>query len=120
MGRQRCGERPIGGVAGRRTMGGLERLGLIWAVAAVAAGCAAVVEPGADNLMASFAAQIGGVESVSGVEQTGDALTFIETQADGTDVQWRVTVDSAVVEEPAVEGAPTQGTSSRPGTPTAS
>ena len=109
MRRQRCGERPIGGVAGRQTMGGLERLGLIWTVAAVAAGCAAVVEPGADSLMASFAAQIGGVESVSGVEQAGDALTFTETQADGTKVQWRVTVDSAVVEEPAVEGAPTQG-----------
>ncbi len=75
MRRQRCGERPIG-AAGRQTMGALWRL---WAVAAVAAGCAAVVEPGADNLMASFAAQIGGVESVSGVEQTGDALTFIET-----------------------------------------
>ena len=108
MRRQRCGERPIG-VAGKQTMGALERLGVIWAVAAVAAGCAAAVEPGADNLGASFAAQIGGVESVSGVEQTGDALTFTETQADGTDVQWRVTIDSAVVEEPAVEGAPTQG-----------
>ena len=105
---QRCGEGPIGG-AGRRTPGALERLGLLWAVAAVAAGCAAVVEPGADNLRASFAARIGGVESVSGVERTGDALRFTETQADGVEVQWRVTIDSAVVEEPAVEGAPTQG-----------
>ena len=108
MRRQRCGERPIG-TAGKQTMGALERLGLIWAVAAVAAGCAAATEPGADNLKASFTAQVERVASVSAAERTGDELTFTETQADGAEVQWRVTIDSAVVEEPAVEGAPTQG-----------
>ena len=108
MRRQHRGEKSIG-LAGRQAPGVPGRLALVWTVAAVAAGCAAVVEPGAENLRASFAAQIGSVDSVGGVEQTGDALTFTETQADGTEVQWRVTIDSAVVEEPAVEGAPTQG-----------
>ena len=105
---QRRGEGPVvrgNNLPGRIALGGAP----VWAVAAVVAGCAAAVEPGPDNLRASFAAQIGSVESVSGVEQTGDTLTFIETQADGTEVQWRVTIGSAVVEEPAVEGAPTQG-----------
>ena len=108
---QRRGDGPVG-LAGGRTVGARARRGLIravTAVAAVAAGCAAAVEPGADNLKASFAAQIGSVESVSGVEQTGDELVFIETRADGTEVQWRVAIDSAMVEEPAVEGAPIQG-----------
>ena len=105
---QRCGQGPIGvvdGPAGRV----LARPGLLWVIAALAAGCAAVVEPGADNLQASFAAQIESVESVSGTERTGDTLSFTEAQPDGTAVQWRVTIDSAVVEAPAVEGAPTQG-----------
>lgn len=105
---QRPGDGPVG-VAGRQTAGASARLGLLWAVAAAAAGCAAAVEPTADNLRASFAAQIDSVESVSGVEQTGDTLTFAETQDDGTEVQWRVVIDSAVVEPPAVDGAPTQG-----------
>ncbi len=108
MRRQHRGERSIG-LAGRQAPSVPGRLALVWMVAAVAAGCAAAVEPGADNLRASFAAQIGSVDSVGGVEQTGDGLTFTETQADGTEVQWRVTVDSAVVEGPAVEGAPIQG-----------
>ena len=102
------GEGQIGvvdGVAGRAHA----RLGLLWVIAALAAGCAAAVEPGADNLQASFAAQIESVESVSGTERTGDTLSFTETQADGTAVQWRVTIDSAVVDAPAVDGAPTQG-----------
>ena len=81
----------------------------VWAVAALAAGCAAAVEPGPDNLRASFSAQIDSIESVSGVERTGDTLTFTETQADDTQVEWRVVIDSAVVEPPAVDGAPTQG-----------
>lgn len=96
-------------VADRQTAGGPARLAAVWIAVAVAAGCAAAVEPGPDNLRASFAAQIDSIESVSGVEHTGDTLTFTETQADGTEVQWRVAIDSAVVEEPAVEGAPTQG-----------
>ena len=104
---QRRGDETAG-VAGRRT-GGPARRAPVWIVVAVAAGCAAAVEPGAENLRASFAAQIDSIESVGGVGQTGDALSFTETRADGTEVQWRVTIDSAVVEEPAVEGAPTQG-----------
>lgn len=110
MRRQHRGDGPVG-LAAEQIADGPVRLGPIWVVAAAvaAAGCAAAVEPGADNLRASFAAQIGSVEAVSGVEQTGDTLTFTETQADGTEVQWRVVIDSAVVEEPAVEGAPTQG-----------
>ena len=105
---QRRGEGPV--VRGNNLPGRIALRGaLVWAVAAVVAGCAAAVEPGPDNLRASFAAQIGSVESVSGVEHTGDTLTFTETEADGTEVQWRVTIGSAVVEEPAVEGAPTQG-----------
>ena len=108
MRRQRRGDGPVG-VEGNRTVRPSVRAVLGWAAAALAAGCAAAVEPGADNLRASFAAQIGSVEAVSGVEQTCDTLTFTETQADGAEVQWRVVIDSAVVEEPAVEGAPTQG-----------
>ena len=96
------------GVAGEQT-GASARLGMMLVVAVVAAGCAAAVEPTADNLRASFAAQIDSIESVSGVERTGDSLTFAETQADGAEVQWRVVIDSAAVEPPAVDGAPIQG-----------
>ena len=82
----------------------------MWVVAAVVAvACAAAVEPTADNLRASFAAQIDSVESVSGVEQTGETLSFTEMQADGTAVRWRVVIDSAAVGPPAVDGAPIQG-----------
>ena len=108
MTEQRRGDGSVG-VPAVRIAGPAARLAPVWIVAAVAAGCAAAVEPGPDNLKASFAAQIDSIESVSGVEHTGDTLTFTETQADGTEVQWRVAIDSAVVEEPAVEGAPTQG-----------
>ena len=108
MRRQHRGEKSIG-LAGRQAPGVPGRLALVWTVAAVAAGCAAVVEPGAENLRASFAAQIGSVDSVGGVEQTGDALTFTETQADGTEVQWRGENGLAGVEGGAGEGAPTQG-----------
>ena len=108
MRRQRRGDGSVGLERNRRVRASA-RAALGWAAAALAAGCAAAVEPGADNLRASFAAQIGSVESVGGVEQTGNTLTFTETQADGAEVQWRVVIDSAVVEEPAVEGAPTQG-----------
>jgi hypothetical protein len=108
MRRQRCGDGPVG-VVSERTGRALGRFGRLWLVTAMAAGCAAAVEPGPDNLRASFAAQIDSVESVSGVEHTGDTLTFTETQADGTEVQWRVVIDSAAVAPPAVEGAPTQG-----------
>ena len=97
------------GVSATRIAGAAVRLAPIWIVVAVAAGCAVAVEPTEDNLQASFAAQIDSIESVSGVEHTGDMLTFTETQADGTEVQWRVAIDSAVIAEPAVEGAPTQG-----------
>lgn len=95
---------PAVGIAGSAA-----RLAPLWIVVAVAAGCAAAVEPTEDNLGASFAAQIDSIESVSGVEHAGDTLTFTETQADGTEVQWRVVIASAVVEAPAVDGAPTQG-----------
>ena len=108
MKQQRRGDTSIG-VSTARIAGPAASLAPVWVVVAVAAGCAAAVEPGPDNLRASFAAQIDSIESVSGVDHTGDTLTFIETQADGTEVQWRVAIDSAVIEEPAVEGAPTQG-----------
>ena len=105
---QRRGDGPVG-VPATRIAGSTARLAPVWIVVAVAAGCAAAVEPGPDNLRASFAAQIDSIESVSGVEHTGDTLTFTEMQADGTEVRWRVVIDSAAVEPPAVEGAPTQG-----------
>ena len=108
MRRQRHEDGAVG-VAGSPAGRALAGPGLPWVIAAVAAGCAAAVEPGPDNLRASFSAQIESVESVSGVERTGDTLAFTETQADGAEVQWRVVIDSAAVEEPAVEGAPTQG-----------
>ena len=105
---QRCGQGPVD--PGNNLTGRTPRRGaLVWAIGAVTAGCAAAVEPGPDNLRASFSAQIDSIESVSGVERTGDSLTFTETQADGTQVEWRVVIDSAVVEPPAVDGAPTQG-----------
>ncbi|MYN64426.1 MAG: hypothetical protein F4X11_05275 [Acidobacteria bacterium] len=94
-------------VSAARIAGAAVRLTPVWVAAAVA--CAAAVEPGVDNLKASFAAQIDSIGSVSGVAQTGDTLTFTQTRADGTEVQWRVAIDSAVIEEPAVDGAPIQG-----------
>ena len=77
---QRRVDRPVG-TAGKQTTAAPARLGPIRVLvaAAVAAGCAAVVEPTADNLRASFAAQIDSIESVRGVEHTGDTLTFTET-----------------------------------------
>ena len=108
MKRQRRDDGSVG-VSARRIARAAVRLASIGVAAAAAVGCAAAVEPGVDNLKASFAAQIDSIGPVSGVEQTGDTLTFTETQADGTEVQWRVAIDSAVIEEPAVEGAPTQG-----------
>ena len=105
---QRRGDGSIG-VSVARIAGSAARLVPVWIVVAAAAGCAAAVEPTEDNLRASFAAQIDGIESVSGVEHSGDTLTFTETQADGTEVRWRVVIASAVVEPPAVEGAPAQG-----------
>ncbi|MYH31940.1 MAG: hypothetical protein F4137_24565 [Acidobacteria bacterium] len=92
-----------------RIAGAAVRLTPVWVAAAAAVACAAAVEPGVDNLKASFAAQIDSIGSVSGVAQTGDTLTFTQTRADGTEVQWRVAIDSAVIEEPAVDGAPIQG-----------
>lgn len=108
MKRQRRGDGSIPALA-TRIAGPADRLAPVWIVVAVAAGCAGAVEPGPDNLRASFAAQIDSIESVRGVEHTGDTLTFTETQSDGTEVQWRVEIDSAMIEEPAVQGAPTQG-----------
>ena len=109
MKRQRRGDGSVG-IRATRIAGSAARLAPVWiAVAVMAAGCAVAVGPGPDNLRASFAAQIDSIESVSGVEHTGDTLTFTETQADGTAVQWRVVIDSAAVAPPAVEGAPTQG-----------
>ena len=110
----RDSRRPAGSRHGRgphRRAGSVPAIrGLIGAVAAaVAAGCAAAVEPGAESLKASFAAQIEGVASVSAVERTGDTLSFTETRADGAEVRWRVAVDSATIAPPDVDGAPVQG-----------
>ena len=102
-------ERVIVLVSAARIAGAAVRLTPFWVAVAAAVACAAAVEPGVDNLKASFAAQIDSIGSVSGVAQTGDTLTFTQTRADGTEVQWRVAIDSAVIEEPAVDGAPTQG-----------
>lgn len=77
------------------------------AAVALATACGAA-EPDADNLKVSFAAQIESVASVSAFERDGDALVFTETRADGTEVRWRVTIDSAVVAPPA-GNAPVQG-----------
>ena len=96
-------------VSAARIAGAAVRLTPVWVAVAAAVACAAAVEPGVDNLKASFAAQIDSIGSVSGVAQTGDTLTFTQTRADGTEVQWRVAIDSAVIEEPAVDGAPIQG-----------
>ena len=104
----RRGRGPAGG-AGRRAGSVPAIRGLIAAVAAVAAGCAAAVEPGAESLKASFAAQIEGIASVGAVERTGDTLSFTETRADGAEVRWRVAVDSATIAPAAVDGAPVQG-----------
>ena len=92
-----------GGPWGRAAL----RCALAWAVAA--AGCAAAAAPTEDSLKASFTAEIDAVASVGGVERSGDALTFVETREDGTEVQWRVVIESAAVDEPAAEGAPIQG-----------
>ena len=89
---------------------GVARSGAAWVIAALAAmtaGCGAA-EPAAGNLKASFAAQVEGVASVSAFERDGDALAFTETRADGDEIQWRVTIDSAVVGPPP-GGAPRQG-----------
>lgn len=74
---------------------------------ALATACGAR-EPDAANLRASFASQIENVASVSAFERDGDALSFIEARADGDEVRWRVTIDSADVAPPAGD-APIQG-----------
>ena len=77
------------------------------ALAAAAAACAP--EPGEENLKASFAAQIEAVASVSGLERTGDALTFIQRREGDTDVMWRVTIDSVTLEPRPDDAVPVQG-----------
>ena len=103
---------PIGHAAAGRLCGvaaaraGSARLVALAAMALVTA-CGAA-EPDADNLKVSFGAQIESVASVSAFERDGDALAFTETRADGDEVRWRVTIESAVVARPA-GNAPIQG-----------
>jgi hypothetical protein len=99
------------GACGRSLLRPAVRRGL--AVAALAAltaltpACAP--EPGDENLKASFAAQIEAVASVSGLERTGDELTFVQSRDGDTDVAWRVTIDSVSLEPRPDEAVPVQG-----------
>ena len=55
------------------------------------------VQPDADSLQASFAAQIAAVGGVSDLERDGTELNFSGPDGAGGQAAWRVSIDSVVV-----------------------
>ena len=79
------------------------------ALSALTLATACAPEPGDENLKASFAARIEGIASVSSFARAGDELTFTQTRAGDTDVEWRVTIDSVTLEPRPDDAVPVQG-----------
>ena len=65
--------------------------------------------PDADNLRDSFAEQIAAVAAVTGFERDGDEMTFSGPDGSGGATDWRVRIDSAVVQPWDDESLPYQG-----------
>jgi hypothetical protein len=76
----------------------MRRILLITCLAAAAslAGCSS--RPDAQDLRKSFAQQLAANRFVKDFQQNGDDLTFSGPGPEGTPAQWRVHIDSAVVE----------------------
>lgn len=72
-------------------------------------GCAAPVEPNAQTLRLSFAAQVASIDTVHEFARDGDDLTFIGPDGSGGDAAWLVHIDSAVVESVGDESTPDRG-----------
>ena len=82
-----------------------------WAVTAggLLAVAACAVQPGEVNLRDSFAEQIAAVDGVANFERDGDELTFSGPDGRGGTGNWRVRIDSAVLEPGPDEQVPYQG-----------
>lgn len=70
-------------------------------------GC--TVEPNVDNLRASFVDQIRAIPLVDNLERNGDFISFTRQDGSGEEVDWRVHIDSAVLEPFADEATPYRG-----------
>jgi len=71
-------------------------------------GCNA--EPGAASLKDSFALQIESIDLVGDFERQGDEITFVRLDGAGDRIEWRVVIESAVVEPQEDEAIPFKGT----------
>jgi hypothetical protein len=76
----------------------------------VLAAAACSQRPGEDELRASFAQQLASNKFVKGFERSGDDLRFTGPGAEGGEAQWRVHIDSAVVEPNDDQAQPYKGT----------
>lgn len=74
-----------------------------------ACGGGAPATPDADNLRDAFAGQIATVETISGFARDGDEMTFSGPDGAGGEIDWRVTIDSAVVQPWEDESLPYRG-----------
>lgn len=70
---------------------------------------ACTMQPGEVNLLNSFVEQIAAVDGVADFERTGDELTFTGPDGRGGTGNWRVRIDSAVLEPGPDERIPYQG-----------
>ena len=70
---------------------------------------ACAVQPDEMNLRASFAEQIASVSGVADFERDGDELTFSGPDGRGGTTDWRVRIDSAVLEPVPDQQMPYQG-----------
>ena len=84
---------------------------VVAALAMAACGQADVAAPGADGLREAFAQQLASNRFVSDFERKGDELLFRASGVESADPQqWRVRIDSAVVEPNESEEGPYKGT----------
>jgi hypothetical protein len=67
-------------------------------------------QPAVEGLRDSFAGQLGANQFVKDFKRNGDELTFSGPGADGGTAQWRVTIDSSVVEANDNQAQPYKGT----------
>ena len=73
------------------------------------AGCAGSTGPTTTTLKTSFADQIASIDHVENFGRNGDELTFTRLDGAGDEIQWRVVIDEATVEQPREDGQPLRG-----------
>jgi predicted small lipoprotein YifL len=86
-------------------------LAALAALVLAACGQSGPAAPDAESLKDSFARQLAANRFVSGLERKGDELVFRAPGVQSSDPQqWRVRIDSAVVDPNDTEGMPYKGT----------